>query len=53
MNLKTCAGGCMACPGHASSVWRDLQREQVAALDRAKVTSAYRPGEVVHHQGTA
>lgn len=43
----------MACPGRASSVWRDLERVQVAALDRVKVTSAYRPGEVIHHQGTA
>lgn len=52
----TCATrgrGCMGCPDRASSVWRDLPPEQVAALDRAKVASVYRPGEVIHHQGTA
>jgi len=34
-------------------VWCDLPREQVATLDRTKVVTSYRPGEVIYHQGTA
>ena len=51
MLQKMCKASCTGCKARCSSEWDCLTAAELRAIDRAKVTLAYTPGDSVFNQG--
>jgi CRP-like cAMP-binding protein len=44
-------GSCLVCPSRDDSIFAELNKDHLNALDESKVTNTYKKGQILFHQG--